>query len=644
MLRADLISQFVKITKDDKKTNNETTAYGTIKTMDDVQYVQLDGSDILTPIDKAVNAEDNERVSVLIKDHTATVVTNRTSPSTTTTDLGRVNDDIVAESVRVNTLLAGRANIDDLIADKATIGELEVIDASILGILKADNAELKNITASKVDTTFLEANYATIDQLDVEKARIYDLESTYISADDLEADRARITNLEATKIDATEVEAHYANIDFANIGYAAAKKIFSDYGVITEIEMEQGTVTKQLTGVRIDGDLINANTLRADTLLLQGDDGLYYQLNVNALGQAVVDSLPPEEQENLKNGIHGSNIIAESIAADKISVSDLVAFDATIGGFHISDHSLYSGAKTSAKNTTRGVFLGDEGEFAVGDSNNYLRYYKDTDNKYKLELAADSVKMGTSSRTLKEELDDIRDDVTNINVITSVTNYYLAHENNTGVTRTNPSTGWTSTMQLTDTTKRYLWCYQKITYSSGDPTYSIPVVIGTHGATGEPGTPGETGKGVSAITNYYLASSSASGITKDNPSTGWTETMQSTSASKKYLWCYQKITYTSGNPTYTTAVIIGTHGDNGAQGTPGEDAITITITPSNGTIFKETTDSTTLTVSVFKGGVLQNVDTDGTCGDLGTVKWYATTPIGPVEVGGIGGRDRKSVV
>ncbi len=46
--------------------------------------------------------------------------------------------------------------------------------------------------------------------------------------------------------------------------------------------------------------------------------------------------------------------------------------------------------------------------------------------------------------------------------------------------------------------------------------------------------------------------------------------MQSTTTSKRYLWNYEKITYTNGSTTTTTPVIIGTHGDTGAQGPQGE--------------------------------------------------------------------------
>ena len=139
--------------------------------------------------------------------------------------------------------------------------------------------------------------------------------------------------------------------------------------------------------------------------------------------------------------------------------------------------------------------------------------------------------------------------------------------------------------------------------------------VALKGATGETGA---AGKGITGVTNYYLASASATGVT--TATTGWTTTMQATDTTKKYLWCYQSIAYTTGDPTTTTPVIIGTHG---ATGNKGDDAITLTITSSNGTVFKNNSGTTVLTAHVFKGAVEQSITDAGVVANsLGTIKWY----------------------
>lgn len=53
-------------------------------------------------------------------------------------------------------------------------------------------------------------------------------------------------------------------------------------------------------------------------------------------------------------------IRAKSITATKIAVEDLVAFGATIGGWHITDSGLYSGTKEALDNVSMGMFLGND--------------------------------------------------------------------------------------------------------------------------------------------------------------------------------------------------------------------------------------------------------------------------------------------
>ena len=60
-------------------------------------------------------------------------------------------------------------------------------------------------------------------------------------------------------------------------------------------------------------------------------------------------------------------------------------------------------------------------------------------------------------------------------------------------------------------------------------------------------------------------------------------------------------------------------GGKGDTGDPGADAITMTVTSSNGTIFKNTAVVTTLTAHVYKAGVELNATQIAA---LGTIKWY----------------------
>lgn len=81
------------------------------------------------------------------------------------------------------------------------------------------------------------------------------------------------------------------------------------------------------------------------------------------------------------------------------------------------------------------------------------------------------------------------------------------------------------------------------------------------------GDDGQDGVGIESITKYYLASEKSTGITIS--SSGWGTTKQDMTDVKKYLWSYEVYAYTNGTSTKTTPIIIGVHGQNGADGDSG---------------------------------------------------------------------------
>ena len=88
-----LVSEFVKVTNTNTKIKPETTVYGTIVKNGESTYAQLDGSEILTPVSSTTDTQDGDRVTILIKNHTATVTGNLTSPSARTDDVQTMTDD-----------------------------------------------------------------------------------------------------------------------------------------------------------------------------------------------------------------------------------------------------------------------------------------------------------------------------------------------------------------------------------------------------------------------------------------------------------------------------------------------------------------------------------------------------------------------
>lgn len=433
-LSSDLISQFVKVTKDDTKTSTESTVYGTTVNHNGEIWVQLDGSELYTPVSKTTNVEVDERVTVMIKDHTATITGNITSPSARTQDvedLGEqvtIVENLVADTITTEELEAELAHIDELIAGKITTEEFEAevarIDELVAGKItteefEAELAEIENLVATKISTDVLEANYAKITALEAVRGEFHELQSTYghfsqLTADRLDAAEARIDKITASDITTEYLETNYAQIDFANIGEAAIEELFAKSGMIEDLLMSDGHVTGMLVGVKIKGDLIEGETIYAKNLILEGEDGLFYRLNT--------DGITVEAEQTTQNSLDGSVIAAKSITATKIAVDDLYAFGATIGGINIAEGALHSEKRGTVDSDLPGFYMDSEGQFSVGMGDNFLKFYAVYSEDGTLE---DYVFEVSSVSRLEDELDGMFQ-TNNTELISTANNMILA--------------------------------------------------------------------------------------------------------------------------------------------------------------------------------------------------------------------------
>lgn len=428
-LSSELASQFAKIVNQTNTNDSkETTVYGTAVKFNGKMYVKIDGSDRMTPITSTVDVREGERVTVLIKNHQAVTTGNTSSPAARTDDVKdntQKIEDASKQITELGTLIADKASIKELEADEARIKDLEAANVTITGELKAQrasissltadnvninksltaaNASIENLKTNKLDVEVADLKFATIDSLKATNVSVRQLTSDFgdfkkLSTESFNANNAAIKSLQTDKLNTKDAEVTYANIDFANIGDAAIEKFYAKSGIIKDLVIGNETVTGELVGITITGDLIKANTIVADKFVLKGQNGLFYRINT--------DGITVETEQTDENSLNGKVILAKSITADKVKVTDLVAFGATIAGFNINDNSIYSGVKKSVNNTTRGVYLDKDGQIAFGDSNNYVKYYKDTDNTYKLKISAGSIIMSATGKTVEDAINGV---------------------------------------------------------------------------------------------------------------------------------------------------------------------------------------------------------------------------------------------
>ena len=517
-LSRNLINQFVKVVNYEKKESKESTVNGTYKVIDGVKYVQIDGSDIWTPVNSMVQADDGDRVKVSIKDHNATITGNITNPSAGSSSVQDLKDTVDEHGntiKQINNSIEQQGN--SIIQIDNSIKQVENTILQYDNTINQQNNKIQqfentinqqnntieqignNITQMGDDiesinnTVIAQGNTITQhDNLIEQQGNIISQQGNIITQQGttLETFNSQIkiinsgfkiedgvltglSDIIVEKLKTDSLDATYANIDFTNINYAAVKKIFTESGIIKDLVVEEGNITGELVGVTIKGDLIEANTLKADALVVKGENGLYYKLNVDALGETTASS-----DEKYQNGLDGSVIVANSITAEKISVSDLVAFDATIGGFNITENSIYSGVKDSVNNTTRGIYFNNNGEFAVGDARNFMKYFYDgTDRVYKLQISAGSIIMGGSSETIEETI---------AKTIKEVQILYALSDSET----IPPDDGW-SVIAPEWQEDKYMWQKTKVIYVDETTDESSPTCI--QGAKGQNGQDGEQG-------------------------------------------------------------------------------------------------------------------------------------------------------
>lgn len=248
---------------------------------------------------------------------------------------------------------------------------------------------VRQVVADKVSVNYLEANYATITELDAVSARIDKIVTSEVTVEYLEANYAKMK----------DVEANFATIDLANVKDASIKSAMIDAGAVKTVQIADGSITDAKI-VELTANKITAGTLSVERLELVGStSSIVYALNnsgelvsenVNTLDgdvltdrtitadKLVANSITANEiasktitaNEILANTITSAELAAGSVTADilaagsvtaeKISVTDLSALNATIGGFTIGDKYLANGT-TTLGTTEKSVYVGLDG-------------------------------------------------------------------------------------------------------------------------------------------------------------------------------------------------------------------------------------------------------------------------------------------
>lgn len=419
-LTSDLISEFVKITNDKKEVKKESTVYGTTVEYNGSMYVRIDGSDLLTPVSTTADTEPGERVTVMIKNHTATITGNISSPAARTDDVKDATAGVtevgnkitemeiaIADKVDTKQLNAEKGRIDvlqsenvviknELTAQKSTIAELEADNATINEKLTANEASITKLQTEKLDAEIADMTYATISELDATNANLHNLESTYgsfasLTAEQLEAMEAAIAKLEAGEISVDQLKAIFATIEQLNAEKARIDDLEAEVADIDTLIFGSATgetiqtsfanaVIAQLGNAQIksamiesmaadkitSGDIItnNVRVMSEDGKLLISDETIQIsdatrvrvQIGKDAAGDYSINIWDAEG-----NLMFSKGGITDSAIKEAIIRNDMVSDTANIAAHKLDIDSLFEEINGSTKTikSTR-IYLDDE--------------------------------------------------------------------------------------------------------------------------------------------------------------------------------------------------------------------------------------------------------------------------------------------
>lgn len=342
-LSSDLISQFVKITNDKKEVPKETTVYGTTVDYNGKTYVQMDGSDLLTPVSTTTDLKPGERVTVMIKNHTATVTGNISSPSASGKELRDAVDtisefeiiiaskadveDLNAEKARIDTLTADNVTIkESLTANSADIDKLQTNTLTITEDLTAAEANIIKLQTEKIDAIAADAKFATIENLESTNTDIYNLNATYgnfanATAAQFEALRAEIEKLEAGEINVDQLKAIFATIEQLNAEKARIDDLEAEVGEIDTL------IFGSATGSTIQSSFANA-------VIAQLGDAQIKSAMIDSVNASKVNA---GELDTNKVSVGSGNLL---ISDETIQISDGIRVRVQVGKDASDDYSI----------------------------------------------------------------------------------------------------------------------------------------------------------------------------------------------------------------------------------------------------------------------------------------------------------------
>ena len=341
------ISNFVSIlNSSDTDSDANPILYGKCVVQNGSKYVQINGSDILTPVDDInTEIEDGDEVSLVIKDHSVVIVGNLTMPASARTAEYVIDESgnkaLITSSDIISLLKDNNLELTSLVADRATIANLVAKNANVLELvvgketvekLKAGEIEVDDLTAGRISANTADIDKVWIDELLVksgsftEDVGIVKLNADVIDANTIAVDKLILKNGESAK-KSTDI----TQSDLTNAGVTDAEMDLVVYA-INRLSESGLSVTKAnllaLTEINTDGvaTSIISDELADKIVNASNANNIVYQ--INSLTGALERTTATESE--VEQMLDGTALVADSVTTRELKVSQIFADEAVV--------------------------------------------------------------------------------------------------------------------------------------------------------------------------------------------------------------------------------------------------------------------------------------------------------------------------
>ncbi len=231
--------------------------------------------------------------------------------------------------------------------------------------MQADSVNTGALQAGSVTAEKLAAQAITADKIKAGSITANEIASHTITADKIAAETITGDNIAAGAITAVKIAGKTITADQLMAGLITADCGLIDTGAIQTAQIADGSITAAKI-VSLNADVINAGTIKAERLLIAGEDGLIYQINATSSGLSKTEL----SKDQYKQQINGTVIVAQSITAAQIAAATItgneIAANAVKAG-NIDVASLFADEIFTGSLYTSKIYGGKSLEIIVGD-------------------------------------------------------------------------------------------------------------------------------------------------------------------------------------------------------------------------------------------------------------------------------------